>query len=552
MTKKEIAFLITIPILVAVFFLIATPSRENWEKKKAKEMKSLYPKGWQDVVDNPEKTIHVSTIVKEKMDEKPWKQEMLDKEFNLDTDFQYYSPEAMSKKLPLLLSSGEIPDYFICQPDFVRKFAAAGFLMEIPYEMLQKYMPNRVELVNKFAPNVWLAIKYDGKNFGVPAVWTGGLTPRTGLWRMDWLKKVGINKVPDTIDEYYDALYKFRHNDPDGNGIKDTYGMTSDLLTYYTFFTEIFGAHGVMPFNWMEKDGKVVWGGVQPETKETLALLHKWYKEGIIHPDFQTDKWWRESNSKFQNGKTGYNNYMCSKEALNPENPSSVYSMMKLLQPGSEIAPGHPPKGPRGDRGHRVWGAASSATVVFGKQMAQKPDKVIRVMKMLDALDSDIDLYVKSKVGEKGKHWDWKDPKVGQGSGIKLLPPYDERYTREKEGFLDPTVFGEDADPDFVKKYQPTETLKFNQEHRNPAWGRPDLFNWNSTVPKSDEHLKDLIHLQQVYFADIITGKRPLSAFDEFAERWHKQGGDVMLEEAQKLYDSRIGILRKLGAEVKK
>jgi putative aldouronate transport system substrate-binding protein len=366
---------------------------------------------------------------------------------------------------------------------------------------------------------------------------------------MDWLRKFGYDRVPETIEEYHDALYKFRHNDPDGNGIKDTYGMSGDLLSYYTLFTEIFGAHGVMPFNWMEKDGKVVWGGVQSETKETLALLRQWYKEEIIHPDFQTDRWVRETVSKFTNGRTGYNNYLCSKEALNPNSPSSLPSMMSVLQPGSELAPGHPPTGPRGERGHRVWGAAGGSITVFGKQMAQHPEKVIRVMKMMDALYADIDFYVQSKVGIKGTHWDWKDPKVGEGSGTRLLPPFNDRHRRTKEGFVDPTMFGDDTDPEFAKKYLPREMLEFRAEHRKAEWGRPDLFNWNDTVPRADEFLKDLIHLQQVYFADIITGTRPLSAFDEFAAKWHKQGGDILLKEAQNLYDSKADILRQLGAE---
>jgi putative aldouronate transport system substrate-binding protein len=110
-------------------------------------------------------------------------------------------------------------------------------------------------------------------------------------------------------------------------------------------------------------------------------------------------------------------------------------------------------------------------------------------------------------------------------------------------------MFGDDTDPEFAKKYLPREMLEFRAEHRKAEWGRPDLFNWNDTVPRADEFLKDLIHLQQVYFADIITGTRPLSAFDEFAAKWHKQGGDILLKEAQNLYDSKADILRQLGAE---
>ena len=38
------------------------------------------------------------------------------------------------------------------------------------------------------------------------------------VWRDDWLKKVGIDKIPETLDEAETAFYKFRNDDPDGNG----------------------------------------------------------------------------------------------------------------------------------------------------------------------------------------------------------------------------------------------------------------------------------------------------------------------------------------------
>ena len=138
-------------------------------------------------------------------------------------------------------------------------------------------------------PQVWLYSYYEGKNYGVPNLFYTGKAPFIGMWRMDWLKNAGIDKVPETLDEMHDAFVAFTNGDPDKNGKKDTYGMTGDLTATHFTFTEIFGAFGVLPFNWMEVDGKVVYGGLQPETKQALALLAQWYKEGLISPDFITD-----------------------------------------------------------------------------------------------------------------------------------------------------------------------------------------------------------------------------------------------------------------------
>jgi putative aldouronate transport system substrate-binding protein len=543
MNKKEIIFLSAVPLLVILFFLVATPSGD-----KAKKSEIFYsPTGWEKVSDNSSRKIKIRCASTLKQGSVSWRQKMLDEKFNLETEYMYMSPEAIPQKLPLMLAGGDIPDFFTCGRASAIKYAQHGFIMEIPYEMLLKYAPHIVKLVNQYSPNAWPGMRYEGRNYGVPGIWPDGLRPRPGLWRKDWLEKVGITKTPETLDEYYIALKKFRDCDPDGNGKKDTYGMTGDMTSYYTSFTEIFGANGVMPYNWMEKDGKILWGGIQPEARQTLELLNKWYREELIHPDFLTDKWFAEASRKFYNGKVGYHNYMSSVEALNLLNPNSVASSMKTLQAGSEITPGHPPVGPTGFRGHRVWGAGGNGVIVIGRHLAKEPEKVIRLLKMWDAIASDEILAVENQIGRKGVHWDWANPQIGQGSGVKMLPPYDKKRVQEEQGFMDPTLLSGAGDPAIFEKYLPKSQIDFDNTHKKIEWGRADIFNWSDSVPRSDEFLQDLIHLQQKYYAEIIVGKRALGDFDEFVQKWHKQGGDILLAEAQKLYDSRKEVLNKLG-----
>ncbi|MFD0717029.1 hypothetical protein [Paenibacillus sp. GCM10027626] len=42
--------------------------------------------------------------------------------------------------------------------------------------------------------------------------------------RKDWLDNVGIDKLPETLDEYHEVLRRFTFNDPDQNGKNDMYG----------------------------------------------------------------------------------------------------------------------------------------------------------------------------------------------------------------------------------------------------------------------------------------------------------------------------------------
>ncbi len=59
--------------------------------------------------------------------------------------------------------------------------------------------------------------------------------------RTDWLENLGL-EMPTTLDELRAVLVAFREQDPDGNGAKDTYGLTGQSLAT---FAPIFGAFGV-------------------------------------------------------------------------------------------------------------------------------------------------------------------------------------------------------------------------------------------------------------------------------------------------------------------
>ena len=76
------------------------------------------------------------------------------------------------------------------------------------------------------------------------------------------------------------------------------------------FFDEFFGAFGTFPYEWVEKDGKLVYGFTDPGTKEALALLAGWYAEELIDPEWVTEIARKDGENdvswKFANDKIGY------------------------------------------------------------------------------------------------------------------------------------------------------------------------------------------------------------------------------------------------------
>lgn len=65
----------------------------------------------------------------------------------------------------------------------------------------------------------------------------------------------------------------------------------------------------------------------------------------------------------------------------------------------------------------------------------------------------------------------------------------------------------------------------------------PDLFNAEptETMKKSWEQLQTL---EKQTYTNIIYGKEPISAFDDFVEEWNAQGGEQITWEINEWYKS--------------
>jgi putative aldouronate transport system substrate-binding protein len=351
----------------------------------------------------------------------------------------------------------------------------------------------------------------------------------------------------------HEALTRFTFNDPDGNGKQDTWGMSGDVNNWWwASFADVFGAYGVTPFDWQERDGTVVWGGVQPEAREALALLSQWYREGIIHPDFVTDVSRESLHRKFYNGVTGYLYYEGKFQSLDPTSPGSLVNKIKTLNPKADVVCGVLPKGPRGHRGGRVW--AGAHVIAFGRHMAERPEAVIRVLEILDTLVTDEQLYLDTHLGKRGVHWDFRDPDVGPASGTERIGEYTDSNaaTRELLGSIESGAFFPCSAPlSIIDKYTQREALEFSRTYCSPEFALKDVLGKPDAVPSAGEYLADLRNYQMTTFAEIIRGDKPIEAFDTFVENWNERGGRILTEEARVLLETKKEIYRKVGVTEK-
>lgn len=513
---------------------------------------------WENVVDDPSEKLTTTWYPLPRFPsgrEGTWAELQLEEQFNIDIKPILTDGTAYGRRKPLMFAGGAIPDYtFDGDPVDVRRDVHHGCLVPVPRWVIRKYAPTYARFITENDPNGWLFAYANGQNYGIPTLYIDGAYAVPGVWRMDYLRNVGIDKIPETLDEFHEALYRMTYDDPDGNGKDDTYGMSGNVRLWAFVFPEFFGAFGVLPMDWQEVDGRIVWGGIRPEAKQVLQLLGDWYAEGLIDPEFVTDgiDHPRRLTNKFINGHNGYAwNVLGTYFQFDPSQPTGMNNVLGKLYPEAEAVPAWLPIGPDGQRGVRFWGAAASV-MVFGPGIVEKPQKVIRILKIIEyARSCDIDTYLSFLHGAHGLHWDYRVPDEGRpgtglSSGVRRLPPYDDKQKFDREVLAGCYAGGANIEHDDA--HTPPEQLAFRDTYRKKEWCLVDALGKPGVVPSAQRYLAELRNWQLTVYAEFIRGNRSLDTFDAFVEEWMKRGGRVMTEEANELLEVKREIFEEVGA----
>ena len=448
------------------------------------------------------------------------------------------------EKLGAMIAGGNIPDVmFMNELESWQPLAKQGVFAEIDKKLVEEAAPEYVKLIDELNPKIWNICKLDNDMYTIPR-YTGKEDAGAVVWRKDWLDKLGITKVPETIDEFEEAFRKIAKGDPDGNGKADTYGMTGWGNFAIGLFDEIFGAYGVMPEQWNLIDGKIVNGDVADGSKQALERLHKWYTEGLIDPEFITETVNGEVE-KFESGRlatyvTGVSNY-----SENTVVGREWLEKWKKIDPNAEFAFGPLPTGANGESGGYLWGPRTNF-VAFGSQVEDEPEKMKIIIKMLSdmILDEETALMVKKK--KKGVTYDYNDPEIGASSGIKYIGEYTNGDARAEYGIGTVTFFSmlkplsNFAVDEIADKYTNPDYIK--QRDSLVKYGSYQDAIMRSTLPSSSEYKGTLDTLRLTAHCEFITGQRSLNDWDKYVSEWMSAGGEQLTKEAQEYYDTVINV----------
>ena len=477
----------------------------------------------------------------------------IEEKFNVDLEPIFITYGEYVDKKAMMLASGDIPDViYEMDPKHVQQDADQGFIANVTYDVIKENAPDVYKVINDSEPRVWSYSRVDDDNFGVPNLAYTGEDLPIGMWRKDWLEKVGISEIPKTIDQMHDAFDKFTHNDPDGNGQNDTYGMTGSIA-WNNMFLDVFGAYGAMPFNWVKTDdGKYVYGGLQPQTTEALKTLRQWYSEGLIHPDFITDSLSGTAKEKFANGKVGYINGLGG--YYDKTDASAVQNLTVSLNPGAVIENATPVKGPEGKSGGFIWGSGAHV-VSFGVQLEKDEAKLKKILEILNTMVSDDDVMLHVRLGEENVSYKLSDGSSEIADGIDFISPYDDAIYRKESG-----IVNDFSSPSFFMPVTPTKATyeKYTNKEKIEAYkaaagdakGTTDAFLKPDVLPSASEYFETLRNSQIKLMVDVITGAKSLESYEtEFKKNWEEFGGTTLESETAPYAEKVDKMLSEVKAE---
>lgn len=460
--------------------------------------------------------------------------EELEELYDVNLEFINIERDNSADMLALRIATGEIPDMFWVVGNMVqfKQFYDQGVLRGIPIEMLRERAPHVYALQEPYLKYV----TFNGEVYGLTGERLNNMYPLNAIWRWDWLENVGITSIPVTLEEAEAAFYAFAHEDPDGNGRRDTYGLGKSGLDM------VFGAFGGIPWGpweqywlWQEtEDGELVYSAVQPGMKDALALLRKWYADGVLDPEWVVGEnkggYWAIPTD-FVNNRIGFTGLAHFYHWAPPSVSSSAtggaaYTEFKALNPDGEVAYGGAVVGPYGDAGTWLYPMAVGAAemVCFSHELGD--EELIRCLEILDDMLENDEHRLLTEYGFEETHWERSDR-----GAVQRIGDFTDRVNYHRVGIqLFPIL--NDAD---------------NTKSDNPA-----LFNWADEyygfpgylnklivgLPSEPQLRPDLDRMRDEYYVDIISGTKPLDAFDEFVEQWFQFGGETLTAEANAWYSS--------------
>lgn len=360
-------------------------------------------------------------------------------------------------------------------------------------DLLDQYAPNVRE---KTAEGLWTNVTIEGEVKGIPeglANENYGLVYRV---RMDLLKKVGVDKMPETPDEFYNAM----------KALKDQLGIIP-ITASAAVIPEIASAFGM--YNKFNVVGdQVLHQALVPGAKDYVEFMRKLYEEGILDNEYAQN-----------NGEIMKEKFFSSRAAMYQTawwSEPTAYNTIMEKAPEAELAYLQALKGADGSTGLPIGRGINRVTVI--PRVSKNKEYA------LDYINTKLneDIYRTASIGEENVHY-----KVVGDSYEPILPKFfdDKNNAHYFQMGSDTATYSKYWESTRVKK-DPTLYREFNaiQETASKA---TLYYDPTTYMQPNDEYAKLIGKVNQLCedgFKQFITGTRPMTDWDNFINELNDTG----------------------------
>lgn len=437
---------------------------------------------------------------------------------------------ATNEKVNMAFASNDLPDAFLkCGSAITNvnqfRFGTDGMILDLGKDgLLEKYAPNFMKFYNKY-DDVKGALKFpNGAIYSFPQAVEAVPSKVAGklFFNKTWLKTINM-QMPTTTEEFYNVLKAFKDKDPNGNGKADEIPFSSANFNYIMYTLQGafgLGNRGVHDTNvdMDEKTGKPRLIAAAPEYKELMIYINKLYSEGLLDKEIFTMKSAQYTAKQSENlvGAFNYTNL-----ATIPDDIGANFDGIPVAL--------------KGPAGHQIWFPMRShlhSTGAFVITTANKyPEATVRWVDYFYSDEGNL-LYNYGKEGEshvKNPDGTYKfvqsvydsikgnvtfdaavAPHVAVGGSNPLIVKAPYFYGREMDPI--PAKAAENMMPYAPKEIWPIFTFT------------PDENDKLSVIQT------DITNYVNKMRAEFVTGKTPISEWDNYVKQIKNMGVDEMLE----------------------
>lgn len=446
----------------------------------------------------------------------------------VNMDIQWAAASAYDEKVTAAMGASEYPHAMLIKTrnSSVIQNSKAGTFWDIT-DAFKKTDPKYVSETNpegyvypylaQSNETIKRNISVDGRIYGI---YTSRELGRQGVTiRKDWLDNLGL-ELPKTVDDFEEVLRAFTEDDPDGNGIDDTYGM---IITVYlegplNNLAVWMGA----PNEWGYDEKNQMW---KPQFMseaffDALTKLREWYEAGYINKNMATldsNDW----DNDFLNGLAGVQIDVADRAKKNAtniaeKNPDAEVDVFGYVTKDENSEP-------------RTWPTTGyGGYYVFPKSTVENEQDLDFILSVLDECNSEYILDL-CNYGIEGRNYTLdEEGKVVKNTEPSLVQEYADlpQFSMGIVPIQLKTAYANKVDEKLQSVYD---------DNKNYVVVNPMEPYTSDSYSISGTQLDAIIEEAQVNY---ITGRIDENGYKKAIEQWIKMDGDLVCEDYKEAYEN--------------